>query len=67
MGKRGKKGRFAITLLQGGKKETIVLHPSRTKVSVGGKKAKGKALKPGMTCSIAYLGDKTTAASVACD
>jgi tripartite-type tricarboxylate transporter receptor subunit TctC len=67
LGKRGKKGRFAITLLQGGKKETIVLHPRRTKVSVGGKKAKGKALKAGMTCSIAYLGDKTTAASVACD
>ena len=40
---------------------------SGTKVSIGGKKAVAKALKSGMTCTIAYHGDKTTAASVACD
>ena len=66
LGKKGKKGRYAIDLLGGGK-ETVVIHPSRTKVSIAGKKAKAKALKTGMTCAISYLGDKTIAASVACD
>ena len=47
--------------------ETVIANRSRTKVSIGGKKAVAKALRSGMTCTIAYLGDKTTAASVACD
>ena len=66
LGKAGKKGRFAMTL-DGGKSETVIVNRSRTKVRIGGKKAVAKALKSGMTCTIAYLGDKTTAASVACD
>lgn len=67
LGNPGKKGRFAITITDGGKKESVVVSRDRTKVTIGGKEAEAKSLKPGMTCAIAYLGDKTTAASVACD
>lgn len=67
LGNPGKKGRFAVTLADGGKKETVIVSRDRTEVTIGGKKAEAKALKAGMTCAIAYLGDKTTAASVACD
>lgn len=67
LGKPGKKGRFAVVLADGGKKETVVVNRSRTKVTIAGKKSDAKALTPGMTCAIAYLGDGTTAASVACD
>jgi hypothetical protein len=66
LGKRSKKGGFAITTADG-KRESIKLHPRRSKVKIGGKKAKAKALKPGMTCTIAYLGNKTIAKSVTCD
>jgi hypothetical protein len=66
LGKRSKKGGFAITTASG-KRESIKLHPRRSKVKIGGKKAKAKALKPGMNCTIAYLGNKTIAKSVTCD
>ena len=39
---------------------------SRTKVSIGGKKAKRNALKPGMVCEISYAGDGGEAQSVSC-
>ncbi len=66
LGKPGKKGRFAITLADGGKTETVIIS-GRSKVTVAGKKDDAKGLKAGMTCAIEYLGDKTTAASAACD
>lgn len=67
LGKPHKKGGFAITLAGSGKKESIKLHQRRSKVTIGGKKAKAKELKTGMTCTIAYLGNKTIAKSVDCD
>ncbi len=39
---------------------------SRTKVSIGGKKAKRSAIKPGMTCDVAYAGNGAEASKVAC-
>ena len=66
LGKRSKKGGFAITI-NGGNRESIKLHPRRTKVKIGGKKARAKALEPGMACTIAYLGNKTIAKSITCD
>lgn len=39
---------------------------SKSKVSVGGKKAKRSALKAGMACTIEYGGNKTTATKVTC-
>lgn len=67
LGEPGKKGRFAITLAQGGKKETVVVNRDRTRVTIGGKTAEAKALKTGMSCAVEYLGDRTTANSIACD
>lgn len=60
------KGRSEIEVL-GGPRQTIRIRQPDTKVTIAGKKAEAKALKPGMTCAIAYLGDKTTAESLACD
>ncbi|MFM2130421.1 MAG: hypothetical protein RL477_1967, partial [Pseudomonadota bacterium] len=67
LGAPGKKGRFAMTLTDGGRTETVIVDRERTKVTIGGKEAEAKALKAGMTCAIAYLGDRTTASSVSCD
>jgi len=39
---------------------------SRTKVLIAGKKAKRAAIKPGMTCNIAYAGNGAEASKVAC-
>lgn len=39
---------------------------SRSKVSINGKKAKRKALKPGMTCEIAYGGNGGEVQTVSC-
>ena len=65
LGDIGEKGRVAIEVLDGGK-ETVTVSDS-TDVMIGGKKAETTALGSGMVCTIAYLGDKTTAQSVKCD
>lgn len=67
LGEPLKKGRRTISLLGDGRQETIIIHPSQTKVSISGNEASASDLKPGATCAISYLGDKTTAAAVSCD
>jgi tripartite-type tricarboxylate transporter receptor subunit TctC len=60
------KGRADIDVAGGGR-ESICIRPDDTKVTIAGTAAEADGIKAGMTCTIAYLGDKTTAASVACD
>ena len=62
----GERGRSEIDLIGGGR-QSIRISEADTKVTIGGNKAETKALAVGMTCAIAYLGDKTTAESLACD
>lgn len=62
----GERGRSEIELIGGGR-QSIRISEADTKVTIAGAQAETKALKPGMTCAIAYLGDKTTAESLACD
>ncbi len=52
--------------LSDGKKVKVRAHGRRTKVTVGGNKAKRKALKVGMTCAIKYEGSGTEAATLKC-
>jgi hypothetical protein len=65
LGAIGEKGRVAIDVIGGGKE--IVTVSDSTEVMIGGKKAETEMLKSGLVCTIAYLGDKTTAQSVKCD
>ena len=60
------KGRADIDVVGKGR-ETIRVQPSDTKVSIGNKTAAASSILAGMTCTIEYLGDKTTAASISCD
>lgn len=60
------KGRSEIEVI-GGPRQTIRIRVPDTKVTIGGNKAEASAIKVGMTCTIAYLGDKTTAESLICD
>jgi hypothetical protein len=56
-----------MTLTDGsGKKVQVKLHRRRTKVKIGGKKAKTSALKAGMNCSIQYFAEKDLAPKVDC-
>ena len=59
-----KKGRL-LAFDAGGKTSHANL-AKKTKVTVGGKKAKGSDLKVGMTCDIDYYGDMGQAKSVSC-
>jgi tripartite-type tricarboxylate transporter receptor subunit TctC len=59
-----KKGR-GIAFMNGGKAANASLG-KKTKISVGGKKAKRGALKAGMACDIEYFGEKGQAKTVKC-
>ena len=67
VGKGGKKVTFIDT---DGKKKTIKVHRRRTKVSIGGKRVKGKKglkmLKAGMECEIGYIGVPVLAKQLKC-
>jgi tripartite-type tricarboxylate transporter receptor subunit TctC len=64
--KVAKKGRVEFTMA--GKKKPIRtrIQNNYTKLSVDGKKAKGRAVKAGMTCKIWYEGNKSTAGRMEC-
>jgi tripartite-type tricarboxylate transporter receptor subunit TctC len=63
--KTAKKGR-KITLVMGGKSKTFGVSGSKTKVKVGGKKAKRSAIKPGMTCAVKWPEGGKTAKEMDC-
>ncbi len=60
-----RKGRRVLFSLKG-KSVTIKVSKSRTKVTIGGKKAKRSAIKVGMTCKITHLGPNSRAKKIAC-
>jgi hypothetical protein len=62
--KIAKKGRFEFE--SGGKTMKARMTNGYTKVSIGGKKAKTKAIKVGMTCKISWEGDKSYAGKMDC-
>ena len=60
-------GRKVTFDLGGGKMAAVGVSGSGTKLTVAGKKANRKALKPGMSCAIVYPAPGSTAKSIACD
>ena len=62
--KLGKKGRFEFDL--NGKKQKARMTNGYTKVKVGGKKTKTKAVKVGMACKIWYEGNGSYAGQMDC-
>ena len=50
-----------------GKKHQTKVHRRKTKITIAGKKAKGKALKAGMSCAITYPGNMGVAKTIACN
>ena len=46
---------------------TATLSGARSKVTFAGKDGERTALKPGQTCNITYMGDKTEASLIACE
>ncbi len=60
------KGR-RIEFMEKGKRVQASLSGGGTKVTIGGKRVKGRQLKAGMDCAITYEGDRTVAKTVACD
>jgi tripartite-type tricarboxylate transporter receptor subunit TctC len=66
-GKIVKVSRRKIQVMDGGgKKYTFKVSGRRSKITVGGKKAKKKALKAGMSCSFQHFGDGDVAKKIAC-
>ncbi|MFT5540508.1 MAG: tripartite-type tricarboxylate transporter receptor subunit TctC [Alphaproteobacteria bacterium] len=63
--KRG--GRQVFFKAKGGAKHEVGMSGSRSKVMIGGKAAKRGDLKPGMSCTITYTGNKSTAKLVVCN
>lgn len=59
-----KKGKVISFKAEG--KEANAKLGKKTKVSVGGKKAKGDALKVGMNCEIVYFGEMSQAKTIEC-
>ena len=55
-----------ISLMHDGKEVSAKVSGSRTKITVGGKKAKRKAVKAGMTCTFVYLRPGAEAKEVNC-
>ncbi|MDH3239033.1 MAG: hypothetical protein OEO83_00060 [Alphaproteobacteria bacterium] len=49
-----------------GKTHVFKIHNRRSKVTVGGKKAKTKALKVGMACDFRHFGEKDLATKITC-
>jgi tripartite-type tricarboxylate transporter receptor subunit TctC len=50
-----------------GREQNAEVSSSRTQVSIAGQKVERKALKAGLTCEVAYPGDKQEAASITCN
>lgn len=63
---RAKGRRMMVMFEEKGKRVRAKVHGRMTKVMIGGKRAKGKAIKVGMTCKITYEGDNTFAKSIVC-
>jgi tripartite-type tricarboxylate transporter receptor subunit TctC len=61
-----KRGGRRIVIMYKGKNVTAKVSGSRTKITVGGKKAKRKAVKVGMTCTFTYPGAGQEATNVDC-
>lgn len=61
-----KRGGRRLELMVDGKKVKTNISGSRTKITIAGKKAKRKAFKEGMVCTISYLGPGTGSRSVDC-
>ena len=62
-----KRGGRRISFTSGGKTLKTKVSGSRTKVFVGGNKAKRKALKVGMKCAFTYQGSGTESKKIACE
>lgn len=62
-----KRGGRRISFMDNGHKVTVRVSKSKTKVSIGGKKAKRKAVKVGMTCAFKHQGKGSRAKSIACE
>ena len=65
--KTNKKGNRITFTDKAGKKVTVSVSNRNTKIQVGGKSAKSKSIKVGMTCDISYFGDGGRAVQVACN
>ncbi len=65
IGKVGKKGR-SITFKEKGDKVRAFLHRRASKVTIAGKKVKGRKLKAGLSCAVTFEGNNTLAKTVAC-
>jgi tripartite-type tricarboxylate transporter receptor subunit TctC len=65
--KINKKGSRITFADKAGKKVTVGLSNRNTKIQVGGKPAKSKSVKVGMTCDINYFGDGGRAVQVTCN
>ncbi len=63
--KRG--GRRITIKTNKGKKRTAKVSGKKTKVTIGGKKVKRKAIKVGMKCAFHYYGNKTRAKKIVCN
>ncbi|MDA1324917.1 MAG: tripartite tricarboxylate transporter substrate-binding protein [Proteobacteria bacterium] len=61
-----RRGGRRMTLIVDGQKQKFRVSGSGTKITVDGEKAKRKAVKVGMNCTISYLGPNTTARSMNC-
>jgi tripartite-type tricarboxylate transporter receptor subunit TctC len=64
--KRNKKGSSLTLLEASGKKVKARVHPRRTKITIGGKKAKRSATAVGMTCDMEYEGSGSEATKLNC-
>lgn len=62
----GKKGRFAFMIDGKGKAQKARMRGNYTKIKVGGKEAKAKAVMVGMNCNIWWEGPKSTPGRVEC-
>ena len=60
-----RKGR-RISFKGGHGKVTVSASKRKTKIKIGGNKAKRSAVKAGMTCTIAHQGHRSTAKSISC-
>ncbi|MDH3239269.1 MAG: hypothetical protein OEO83_01240 [Alphaproteobacteria bacterium] len=66
-GKIVKAGKRKLQVMDGaGKKYTFKVSGRRSKVTIGGKKAKTKALKAGMSCAFSHFGDGDLAKTITC-
>ena len=62
-----KKGKAITFKDASGKKVTVKLSGRRTKITIGGKKAKRSKVKAGMTCEVSYFGNKGRAKKLRCE